>query len=123
MSISEFTSGVFYRYAALNLDLLFDIGHGHLGHITEPEVRQRLVSTFLRATLQAIPSALDNSHNSHTEVGYALGLYRGHGQSLQLVKAFEDPVRAHNGLLSPSVRRMLLHLQRIREDYGEELVE
>jgi CRISPR system Cascade subunit CasC len=119
MNVSEFTSGVFYRYAALNLDLLFDPKRGHLRHIAEAEVRQRLVSTFLQSTLRAIPSARDNSHNSHTEIGYALGFCRTHGQPLQLINAFEDPVHAHNGLLGPSVRKMLLHLQRIREDYGD----
>ncbi len=118
MSVAEFTSGVFYRYAALNLDLLFGLKDGHLRQIAELALRQQLVSTFLSATLRAIPSARDNSHNSHTEIGYALGFYRQQGQPLQLINAFEDPVRAHNGLLAPSVRKMLIHLQRIREDYG-----
>lgn len=119
MSVAEFTSGAFYRYAALNLDLLFDPKQGHLRQIADLAVRQRLLSTFLSATLQAIPSARDNSHNSHTEIGYALGFYRAQGQPLQLINAFEDPVRPYNGLLAPSVRKMLLHLQRIREDYGD----
>jgi len=118
MNIAEFTSGVFYRYAALNLDLLFDSERGHLRQIADVAVRQRLLSTFIRSTLLAIPSARDNSHNSHTEIGYALGFYRTQGQPLQLINAFENPVRTYNGLVEPSVRKMLLHLQRVREDYG-----
>jgi CRISPR system Cascade subunit CasC len=118
MNVAEFTSGVFYRYAALNLTLLFDPERGHLRQISDPAVRERLLSTFIRATLLAIPSARDNSHNSHTEIGYALGFYRTQGQPLQLVNAFENPVRAFDGLMGPSVRNMLLHLQRLRDDYG-----
>jgi len=119
MNVAEFTSGVFYRYAALNLDLLFDPNNGNLRQLTDVVLRQRLLSTFVQATLLAIPSARDNSHNSHTDVGYALGIYRTTGQPLQLVNAFEAPVPPYKGLLAPSVRRMLLHLQRIREDYGD----
>lgn len=118
MGVAEFTSGVFYRYAALNLDLLFDSERGHLRQIADVAIRRRLLSTFIRSSLLAIPSARDNSHNSHTEIAYALGFYRNQGQPLQLINAFENPVRSYNGLIEPSVRKMLLHLQCLREDYG-----
>jgi CRISPR system Cascade subunit CasC len=115
MGVAEFTSGVFYRYVGLNLDLLFD--GDHLGHIVEPELRRRLIRVFLRASLQAVPSARANSHNSHTETGYVVGLVRETGHPLQLVNAFEDPVRPSHGLLAPSVRNLLLQLQRVKKTY------
>jgi CRISPR system Cascade subunit CasC len=119
MGTVEFTAGVFYRYVGLNLDLLFD--EKHVGCITEPRLRQRMVRTFLEAVLKAVPSARQNAMNANCEVGYALGLYRDKGQPLQLVNAFESPVRPFNGLLLPSIRAMLLHYGDLKEYLGASL--
>ena len=119
MGTGEFTAGVFYRYVGLNLDLLFD--DKHMGCITEPKLRQRLVRTFLKAGLKAVPSARRNAMNADCEVGYALGLYRERGQPLQLINAFENPIRPLNGLLSPSIRAMLLHYEDLKDYLGASL--
>lgn len=102
----EFSSAVYYRYAALNLGLLADAAH--LGKLSADE-RHAVVDAFIRATLQAVPGARKNSMNAHTLPGYVLGTYKAAGQPVQLVNAFESPVRAKSGLLDESVTALKSH--------------
>lgn len=111
----EFSSAVYYRYAALNLDLLAD--EEHLGKL-KPEDRQKVVDGFIRATLQAVPGARKNSMNGHTRPGYVLGTYKASGQPVQLVNAFEDPVRPKSGLLNESVTRLEEHHTALKNTWG-----
>jgi len=113
-----FTSAVYYRYAAVNLDLLFD--EDHLAKLTTEE-RRKVLDAFIRATLLATPGARKNSMNAHTDIGYALGLYHPKGQPIQLINAYEEPVwaRGGSGLIRPSVRKGLLHLKKIEDFVGE----
>ncbi len=103
MGTIEFSSAVYYRYCALNLDLLAD--ESHLGKLT-PDERRAIVDAFIRATLMAVPGARKNSMNANTLPGYVLGTYKSAGQPVQLVNAFEEPVRAKSGLLAESVAKL-----------------
>ena len=64
----EFTSATYYRYVALNLDLL--VGQAGAsrpsGIAFTLEERKEVVDTFLRAAILAVPSARQNSMNAHT---------------------------------------------------------
>ena len=111
----EFSSAVYYRYAALNLDLLADADH--LGKLNEEE-RRAVVDAFVRATLQAVPGARKNSMNAHTRPGFVLGLYKNTGQPVQLINAFEEPVRPKSGLLAESVARLKAHHEALKETWG-----
>jgi len=102
----EYTSAVYYRYAAVNLDLLAK--PSHLGQLSGGDRRQ-VADLLIRATVEAIPTARHNSMNAHTRPAYALGIVRLKGQPLQLVNAFERPVRSRNGLIDESVKKALLH--------------
>ena len=111
----EFNSAVYYRYAAVNLDLLADADH--LAKLTAPE-RQKVVSAFLAATLQATPGARKNSMNAHTLPGFVLGIFKKAGQPLQLINAFEEPVRPRSGLLADSQARLLAHHEQLKKTWG-----
>jgi CRISPR system Cascade subunit CasC len=111
----EFSSAVYYRYAALNLDLLAD--EAHLAKLS-PEERRQVVDTFIRATLMAVPGARKNSMNAHTLPGYVLGTYKSKGQPVQLVNAFESPVRAKGGLLDASVEALKAEHAKLKETWG-----
>jgi CRISPR system Cascade subunit CasC len=114
----EFTSAVYYRYAGLNLTLMEK--ETHLGKLSQ-EGRKEVVNAFIRATILAVPGARKNSMNAHTLPGYVLGLAKDKGQPLQLVNAFEKPVRTSsgNGFIQPSVREELLHLRKLEDFLGE----
>ena len=110
----EFSSAVYYRYAALNLDLLADADH--LAKLTADE-RKQVVDAFIRATLQAVPGARKNSMNAHTLPGCVLGIYKSAGQPVQLINAFEEPVRPKSGLLTASIEAMKSHHAKLKETW------
>ena len=73
---------------------------------------------FLRATLMAVPGARKNSMNANTLPRYVLGTYKAAGQPVQLVNAFEEPVRAKSGLLAESVAKLKAHHEQIKTTWG-----
>lgn len=111
----EFASAVYYRYGALNLDLLADAAH--LGGL-DAAARQTVVDAFIRSTLLAVPGARKNSMNANTVPGYALGIYKEAGQPVQLINAFEKPIRSATGLLEPSREAMLSHHEQLKKTWG-----
>jgi CRISPR system Cascade subunit CasC len=115
MGTIEFSSAVYYRYVAVNLDLLAD--KAHLAGMSVDERRQ-VVDTFIRSALMAVPGARKNSMNAHTLPGYVLGTYKSKGQPVQLVNAFESPVRAKGGLLDASVEALKAEHAKLKETWG-----
>ncbi len=111
----EFSSAVYYRYAALNLDLLADADH--LAKLTATE-RRHVVDAFIRATLQAVPGARKNSMNAHTLPSLVLGTYKATGQPVQLINAFEEPVRPKSGLLAESIAKLQAHHEALKKTWN-----
>jgi len=110
----EFSSAVYYRYAALNLGLLAD--DAHLGKLN-PGDRRKVVDAFLRSALLAVPGARKNSMNAHTLPAYALGTFKSAGQPVQLVNAFEKPVPPRNGLIQGSIEALKAHHAQLKETW------
>ncbi len=111
----EFTSAVYYRYAAINLDLLSD--EDHLAKLSVVD-RRKVVDAFIRATLMAVPGARRHSMNAHTLPGCVLGTFKSAGQPVQLINAFETPVRPKSGLLDASIETMKAHHAKLKETWG-----
>ncbi len=104
----EFNSATYYRYVAINLDLLFDAKH--LGPIGEQEKRKSLLRAFIRSVLTAVPGARQNSMNGATLPVEVLGIRKDKGQPLQLINAFESPIKAsREGYATASRTEMLKH--------------
>ena len=102
----EFVSATYYRYAALNLDVLND--EEHLGNLSSEE-RKMVVDAFIRSTLLAVSTARKNSMNAHTLPAYVLGIVKDKGQPVQLINAFENPVPLRENLLENSIERLKKH--------------
>jgi CRISPR system Cascade subunit CasC len=115
----EFNSATYYRFAALNLDMLTDAEH--LGSMTEEE-RQSVVRTFIEATIKAIPGARKNTMNSNTLPAYVLGVVREQGHPVQLVNAFENPVRPSQGYSAKSIELLKLEYAKLAGTWGIEAV-
>lgn len=100
----EFNSATYYRFAALNLDMLADAEH--LGSMTAEE-RQSVVRTFLEATIKAMPAARRYTMNGNTMPVYVLGVFREKGHPIQLINAFENPVpHTKKGFALESINRL-----------------
>ena len=118
-STLEFNSATYYRFAALNLDMLAD--KEHLGALT-PEERQSIVQTFIEATIKAIPGARKNSMNGNTLPVYVLGVVRKKGHPVQMVNAFESPVRSSQGYAAKSVELLKSEYSKLSGTWGIEAV-
>jgi CRISPR system Cascade subunit CasC len=114
----EFTSATYYRYAAVNLGLLGD--ENHLAALTSEE-RRTILKSFLKATLMAVPGARKNSMNAATLPFAVLGIRKDKGQPIQLVNAFESPVKASGkGLADASRQAMETEHKKLKETWGIE---
>lgn len=115
----EYNSATYYRYVAINLDLLFDARH--LGPISEQENRKSLLRAFIRSVLMAVPGARQNSMNGATLPAEVLGIRKEKGQPLQLINAFEEPVKASaKGYSANSTTKMLDHHADLKKLWGIE---
>lgn len=114
-STLEFNSATYYRFAALNLDMLAD--EDHLGCMAREE-RQNVVRTFVEATIKAIPSARKNTMNGNTLPVYVLGIVREKGHPVQLVNAFENPVRNSQGYAAKSVELLKAEYAKLAGTWG-----
>jgi CRISPR system Cascade subunit CasC len=111
----EFNSATYYRFGALNLDMLADADH--LGSMTKKE-RQSVVRTFVEATVKAIPGARKNTMNGNTLPVYVLGVVREKGHPVQLVNAFENPVRSSQGYAVQSVELLKSEYAKLAKTWG-----
>ena len=114
-STLEFNSATYYRFAALNLDMLADADH--LKSMTKEE-RQSVVRTFVEATIKAIPSARKNTMNGNTIPDYVLGVVREKGHPVQLVNAFESPIRSTSGYAVEAIKRLNAEYADLKETWG-----
>lgn len=115
----EFNSATYYRFVALNLDMLADAGH--LGCIEQSD-RQDIVRTFIDATIKAIPGARKNTMNGNTLPTYVLGVVREKGHPIQLVNAFEMPVKSAQGFTNKSEALLKKEYEQLKETWGIEAV-
>lgn len=114
----EFTSATYYRYAAVNLTLFAD--DKHLGALS-PDERRNILKSFIKATLMAVPGARKNSMNAATLPFAVLGIRKDKGQPIQLVNAFENPVKANGkGVAEASLEAMEAEHQKLKDTWGIE---
>lgn len=115
MGTNEFNSACYYRYIALNLDLLKE--DDHLSILSDEEIKQ-VIDTFIRSTLLAVPGARKNSMMGFNPPEYVLGTIR-EGQPVSLVNAFEKPVKSSGGgYVDESVKRMEEKFRWMEKTYG-----
>ena len=111
----EFNSATYYRFAALNLDMLAD--KDHLAAMSKEE-RQSVVRTFVEASIKAMPTARKNSMNGNTMPDYVLGVVREKGHPVQLINAFEEPIRSNQGYAAKSIEKMRSKYAALSDTWG-----
>jgi len=119
MGTLEFNSATYYRYAAINLDILFRDKDGHLRKIETQDERKAILRAFITSVLTSIPGARQNTMNGSTLPVEVLGLRKEVGQPLQLVNAFEKPVKTNGrGYATVSLEEMIAHHSSLKKTWG-----
>lgn len=125
LDTQQFSSGVFYRYASLNLKQL-QVNLGLIENIKLEETaesRQRALDIarhvfHLLATV--VPSAKQQSFAAHNLADFAITSFSD--QPISLANAFEQPVKLDDkkevGLLKPSISALANYWARIHHAYG-----
>jgi CRISPR system Cascade subunit CasC len=112
LDTQEFSSGVFYRYASLNIFQLQE----NLGGALRNQALN-IAAHLLHLLATEVPSAKQQSFAAHNPADLALVSFSD--QPISLANAFECPVAAKGeGFLKPSITAFHDYWQRIYQGYG-----
>lgn len=124
LDTQQFSSGVFYRYASLNLKQL-QVNLGLLADMKNPETtesRQRgldIARHVLHLLATVVPSAKQQSFAAHNLADFAIATFAD--QPISLANAFEQPVK-HDykvaGFLKPSIGILANYWERMNQAYS-----
>lgn len=112
INASEFTSGVFYRYATIDLK-------GLTGSLGVDVALAPIVSAFLRAFTVAEPTGKQHATAAHTLPAVVAVSVRA-DRPVSHAAAFEAPVMAQpgGGYTDPSAHRLATHAVAVAEAFG-----
>ncbi len=111
LNTQEFSSGVFYRYASLNLRQLQE----NLGNVSREQALS-IAKHVLHMLSTIVPSAKQQSFAAHNPADFALVSFSD--LPVSLANAFENPIKAKAGFLSPSIDQLKSYWQDIHQAYG-----
>ena len=115
LDTTEFSAGVFYKYASLNLkQLQKNIGEDDKGKVLD------IATHILHLLATVTPSGKQNSFAAHNFADFALVTLSD--QPLSLANAFEKPIERNkkNGFLDTSIEKILEYQEKISSAYGLE---
>jgi CRISPR system Cascade subunit CasC len=107
----EFNSATLYRYATVGLRQLLENLGGDL------DSTLNTLGMFLTAFVRSMPTGHQNSFAHRTTPSLVSVVVRA-DQPVNLVSAFEEPVRSSDGVMSTSVARLVSELAQARELWG-----
>jgi CRISPR system Cascade subunit CasC len=113
LDTQEFSSGVFYRYASLNIGQLQE----NLGNSSREKVLD-IAAHILHLMATVVPSAKQQSFAAHNLADLAMVSFSD--IPVSLANAFEEPVKASagGGFLKPSVDALHEYWGKIHAGYG-----
>ncbi|WP_448217703.1 type I-E CRISPR-associated protein Cas7/Cse4/CasC [Endozoicomonas sp. 2B-B] len=112
LDTQEFSSGVFYRYASLNLQQL----QKNLGDATREQALE-IAAHVLHMLATEVPSAKQQSFAAHNLADLALVSFSD--QPLSLANAFESPVKEKgDGFRRPSIKELHDYWKKLTAGFG-----
>ena len=112
LDTTEFSSGVFYRYASLNIRQLQE----NLGNVDRAKALD-IAAHVLHLLATVVPSAKQNAFAAFNLADFAFVSFSD--QPISLANAFENPVKAgRDGLLIPSINAFENYHKAIYDAYG-----
>lgn len=111
LDTQEFSSGVFYRYASLNISQLQE----NLGNAPREKVLD-IAAHVLHLMATVVPSAKQQSFAAHNLADLAMVSFAD--IPVSLANAFEEPVKPSTGFIKPSVEEFHAYWQAVHSGYG-----
>lgn len=111
LDTQEFSSGVFYRYASLNIAQLQE----NLGDAPRARALE-IASHVLELMATVVPSAKQQSFAAHNLADMAMVSFSD--IPVSLANAFEEPVKAAPGFIKPSVKAFNDYWQSVHIGFG-----
>ncbi|MFZ5810891.1 MAG: type I-E CRISPR-associated protein Cas7/Cse4/CasC [Thermodesulfobacteriota bacterium] len=110
LNTQEFGSGVFYRYACVDIDLLAE-------NLGKPRTKAlAFAADFAGLFATVVPTGKQKSFASYTVADYVLASFSD--MPLSAANAFEKPVSSRNGLMDPSVKAFEEYWTKVHTGYG-----
>ncbi|CAG17975.1 type I-E CRISPR-associated protein Cas7/Cse4/CasC [Photobacterium profundum] len=106
---TEFSSGVFYRYASIDVDLLAK----NIGKSVE-EVSD-IINTMVRCFAQVTPSAKQKTFAAHNHADFVMVTQSN--QPLSLANAFRKPILNTGEVMEHSIESLVKHYEKLVEGY------
>lgn len=111
LDTTEFSSGVFYRYASLNIRQLQE----NLGDVDRQQALD-VAKHVLHMLATVVPSAKQNTFAAFNLADFAFVSFSD--QPISLANAFEVPVKPKQGYLMPSIEAFAEYHQSIYQAFG-----
>jgi len=111
LGTKEFSSGVFYRYASLNIAQLQE----NLGDAPREKALE-IAAHVVHLLATVVPSANQTTTAAYNLADYALVSFSR--LPISLANAFEAPIINDKGFLSPSIKALQNYWQQVHQGYG-----
>lgn len=109
---TEFSSGVFYRYASINIDLLAKNIKASLADVMP------IINTMVRCFAQVTPSAKQKVFAAHNQADFVLVTQSD--QPLSLANAFRKPIENSGEVMENSISVLVKHYEKLIGAYDIE---
>jgi len=106
---TEFSSGVFYRYASINLDLLAKNTHKSKEELSD------IINTIIRCFAQVSPSAKQKTFAAHNHADFVMVTQTD--QPLSLANAFRSPIKNKSDVMEESIKSLIKHYEKLVTGY------
>ena len=106
---TEFSSGVFYRYASINVDLLAK------NVKATPDDVAPIVNTIIRCFAQVSPSAKQKVFAAHNQADFVMATQSN--QPLSLANAFRKPIENSGDVMENSILALVKHYEKLTSAY------
>lgn len=110
LDTQEFSAGVFYRYASLNLAQLQE----NIGSVSRAEALD-IAAHALHLLATIVPDAKRNSTAADNPADFVCVMLSD--QPISLANAFEEPVKSKNGFLKPSIQQLIAYKEKVYQGY------
>jgi len=106
---TEFSSGVFYRYASINVDLLAKNVKSSVEEVSN------IVNTMIRCFAQVSPDAKQKVFAAHNQAEFVMAIKSN--QPLSLANAFRKPIKNNGEIMETSIMSLVSHYEKLTTAY------